>query len=428
MTADDDEAQIQIPADSVTILDLLLRAGLCAPHMWDEALEGLPAVERDETRDALTQGAWPLPQLTWEWGATVGQIDPLQPGGQDIDLTEFYDSLNGLSDVFALQISIPIIEDVHEHVAQMAPFPGQRVHLVNRGEWMNFGPPPDDVADLLEDVEDADIPNGLPVFTDPALQVGERRTGEVWVRFHPEQIADLKRAPEELFNLLIWVADTRVRQLRETIRLRQSSITEDAIVLLATKVDRVSSWQRLLHRAFDILRDLPPEARAEKLPGVLEIATGHWEPLSVFVSYSRDSDIHRKWVERLANALEPMREFHVVFDGYELHAGKDLTHFMERGVTSDRVVVVITPEYVRKATARVGGVGYESSVISSALFQDQLTDRFVPVLREGIEIPPFLRTKLYVDFRDDDRFESALAELRSALLRLAPLRRPSKER
>jgi hypothetical protein len=121
-----------------------------------------------------------------------------------------------------------------------------------------------------------------------------------------------------------------------------------------------------------------------------------------------------------------MPEFNVVYDGYVLHGGKDLTYFMEHGLTSDRVVVVATPAYVRKATSRVGGVGYESSVISAALFQNQLTDRFVPVLREGTEIPPFLRTKVFVDFRDDERFDLALAELRSALLGLAPVRRPRK--
>jgi hypothetical protein len=122
-----------------------------------------------------------------------------------------------------------------------------------------------------------------------------------------------------------------------------------------------------------------------------------------------------------------MPEFNVTFDSYDLHGGKDLTHFMEHGLTLDRVVVVVTPGYVRKATSRVGGVGYESSVISASLFRDQLTDRFVPVLRNGTELPPFLRTKVFVDFRDDERFSSALAELRSALLRLAPVRRPRKE-
>lgn len=432
---DDEEPQIQIPADSVTILDLLLRAGLCAPHLWDDMLTGLPDVERAETRDALSQGGWPLPQLTWEWGATVGEIDPLQSGSQDITLTQFYESLDALSGIFLLQISVPIVGDVHDDVEPMRPFAGQRLHLVNRSDWMSFGPPPDD---LPSDLDDVDIPPGLPVLTDPAIAVGERRAGEVWIRLHPEQIAALKQAPEELFNLLIWVADTRLRQLRETLRRRQSSLTEDDISTLAANVERVSSWQRLLHAAIQTLDELAPEKRAEKLPGVLEITTGHWEftdatardvqPLTVFLSYSRGSESHNAWVVRLADALEGMREFEVIFDAYEMYAGKDLIHFMDRAGAADRVVVVITPEYVRKAETRIGGVGYESSVISAALLQNQLAGRYVPVLREGVDAPPFLRSKLYVDFRDDDRFMSALAQLRSALLGRAPLSRPTKKR
>ena len=427
MTADGEDAQIQIPMDSVAILDLFFRAALCAPHMWKEVLDALPEVERNETRDALSQGAWPLPQLTWEWGATVGEIDILHSGSQDMELAGFYDAINALAAIFPIQISIPIADDVHDHVEQMPPYHDQRLHLVNRGDWMNFGPPPDDIEELVEDLDEADVPEDLPVFTDPALQIGERRAGEVWMRLHPEYVAKLKTDAEGLFAILICVADARVRQLRETIRLRQNSLREADIPRVATIVERVSSWQRLLRQAFDTLGQLPSERRAEKVAGVLEIATGHWKPLSVFVSYARDSDAHIDWVQRLAASLEKLPEFDLVFDSYDLHGGKDLTHFMEHGLTSDRTVVVVTPAYVRKATSRIGGVGYESSVISAALFQDQLTDRFVPVLREGAEIPPFLRTKVFVDFRDDERFDLALAELRSALLRLAPVRRPGKE-
>lgn len=74
MTADASDALIQIPADSVSILDLLLRAGLGRPELWTDTLEHLQALERDEMLDALTCGAMPLPQLTWEWG-TNGRRD-----------------------------------------------------------------------------------------------------------------------------------------------------------------------------------------------------------------------------------------------------------------------------------------------------------------------------------------------------------------
>ncbi|HJQ40110.1 MAG TPA: toll/interleukin-1 receptor domain-containing protein, partial [Thermoanaerobaculia bacterium] len=112
--------------------------------------------------------------------------------------------------------------------------------------------------------------------------------------------------------------------------------------------------------------------------------------LSVFLSYSRDSEKHVDWVTRFANSLEADSAFSVMFDEYDLHAGKDLTQFMEAGVRCDRVVVVVTSEYVRKSIARSGGVGYESTIISAFLLEEKLRDRVIPVLREGSERPPHL--------------------------------------
>lgn len=148
--------------------------------------------------------------------------------------------------------------------------------------------------------------------------------------------------------------------------------------------------------------------------------------VTVFISYARESAVHNEWVKQLADTLEKLPDFTVVFDQYDLHAGKDLTHFMERGLQCQRVVAVITPEYVRKAGVRSGGVGYESSVISADVLADQLSARVVPVLRSGNDRPPFLRSKLFVDFRTDARYDVSFAELRHALLGSPMARRPLK--
>lgn len=146
----------------------------------------------------------------------------------------------------------------------------------------------------------------------------------------------------------------------------------------------------------------------------------------MFVSYAHDSDEHSAWVKRLADALEQRPDFNVVFDQYELHGGKDLTHFMERGVASDRIVVVVTPGYSKKAETRTGGVGYEASIISAELLGNQLADRFVPVLRSGDERPTFLKSKVFVDFRRDSEFEGAFRKLVAALQRTPAAVRPAK--
>ncbi len=438
MTADAADNQIQIPADSVPILDLLLRAGLCTPELWKDTLEHLHGVERDETLDALTCGAMPLPQLAWEWGATVGEVDTLASHGGTADISEFYASLQELTRHFHLQISVPIIGEHHDGVELMPPFDGQRIHLVNRAQWMNLTLRPDDLDPSA--IDEADIPEGLPVFTDPALQVGERRVGEVWVRVAPEVIDDLRARSEELFGLLVWLADSRVRQLRETLRNRQTTLTEADLLPLQQQLTTVTSWQRHLWNVKRRADELSDEQRLAISSQLLDLATGHLpgrrtattsastdtRKLSVFISYARESDDHLAWVRRLAELLEQQPEFDVVFDEYDLYAGKDLTHFMETGLAADRVIIVVTPEYVRKAERRKGGVGYESSVISADLLEEQLGERYVPVLRRGKKRPAYIRSKVFVDFRDDASFESSFQRLRAALLGLAPATRPPK--
>jgi len=149
-------------------------------------------------------------------------------------------------------------------------------------------------------------------------------------------------------------------------------------------------------------------------------------PLSVFVSYSWDSDEHRQWVTRLADAIHREHDLKVTFDQYDVYAGKDLTHFMERGLRCERIVVVSTPEYVRKANDRVGGVGYECSLITADLVRDMAQDKFIPALREGDAVPSFLQTKLRVDFRDPKNYEIELSKLLAAIRRQAPVKRPPK--
>lgn len=124
--------------------------------------------------------------------------------------------------------------------------------------------------------------------------------------------------------------------------------------------------------------------------------------------------------------LDARRRFHVVFDRFDLHAGKDLTEFMDRATASDKIVAVVTPEYVRKAAERRGGVGYETSILSADMLSDQLSARIIPVLRAGDEVPSFLKSKLRLDFRNDDTFAAALLELTDALTGRTPAKRPAK--
>lgn len=165
---------------------------------------------------------------------------------------------------------------------------------------------------------------------------------------------------------------------------------------------------------------------------LVEEGLGIWKPsrmlgTKVFLSYSKDSEEHQEWVARLADALERESDIDVVFDEYDLYAGKDLTKFMERAAEADRVVVVLTPEYARRANERLGGVGYESNILTARLFQDSLEDISIPVLRGNPEksIPSYMRSKVYIDMREKPPGE--VYELLRSIRQLPKRVRPRKE-
>ncbi len=131
----------------------------------------------------------------------------------------------------------------------------------------------------------------------------------------------------------------------------------------------------------------------------------------VFISYSHDSDSHVRWVHVLAtNLVEGGVD--VKLDLWDLHAGDDVAEFMERNVAeSHRVLVVCTPDYVRKADISVGGAGYEKTVITGEIVRNIGTNKFIPILRmsdnDGL-LPRCLSSRLYIDFRKNDEYEKSL--------------------
>ena len=138
------------------------------------------------------------------------------------------------------------------------------------------------------------------------------------------------------------------------------------------------------------------------------------EPPKVFASYSHDSDEHKEWVLKLNCKLRE-NGVDVILDQWDLGAGDDKTLFMENGVRdSDRVLVICTNTYVRKANAGEGGVGYERLIVTAQLARDLGTNKFIPIIRQSSndeKTPTFLATRLYIDFTDDDKFDEKFKEL-----------------
>lgn len=126
--------------------------------------------------------------------------------------------------------------------------------------------------------------------------------------------------------------------------------------------------------------------------------------MRVFFSYSHDNEEHKAWVSNIAKDLSS-RGFETILDQNDLMPGKDILRFAESAVRSaDFVLMVCTPEYARKANDRSHGVGWEASMITAELFSGA-EGKFISLLRSGTaetSIPCFMKTKLYIDVRNDN--------------------------
>jgi hypothetical protein len=145
-------------------------------------------------------------------------------------------------------------------------------------------------------------------------------------------------------------------------------------------------------------------------------------PPKAFISYSWESDLHKQWVRGVAERLVHAG-VDVTLDQWQIVPGESLTAFMEGGVRdSNFVIVVCTPTFARKADSRTGGVGYEQQIVSGDLLQGTPRSKFIPLLRAGElhgesrALPTYFSGSVFIDFRDDAKFEASLEELFRAIL------------
>lgn len=135
----------------------------------------------------------------------------------------------------------------------------------------------------------------------------------------------------------------------------------------------------------------------------------------VFISYSWDNDPHSEWILKLAADLTEKGGLEVILDKWEMNAGKLLPNFMETSIReADRVICVLTPKYKERAENLEKGVGYESAIISAEVLSNIKTDKFIPLVRNGKDeeaIPSVLKSRLYVDMREDSKYDEKFDEL-----------------
>jgi len=132
----------------------------------------------------------------------------------------------------------------------------------------------------------------------------------------------------------------------------------------------------------------------------------------IFISYNHEDDAFNNWVKQLAHDLEP--HFNVIIDSL-CPLGKQWTSFMEEAIKkSDKVLLILTPDYKQKADARNAGVGYESNIITAEIWHKGDQIKYIPIVRKGTfeeAYPTFLAGANGLAMNDDNQYHENLNRL-----------------
>lgn len=135
-------------------------------------------------------------------------------------------------------------------------------------------------------------------------------------------------------------------------------------------------------------------------------------PPRAFISYAWTDADHQQWVIDLATRLKG-EGIDVVLDVWNLTAGQDKYHYMERMVADPEigyVLMICNARYAKKANAREGGVGDETTIITPEVYSNAANTKFIPVLSERDAegkaiLPSYLTSRIYVDLSSDQVYE-----------------------
>lgn len=151
----------------------------------------------------------------------------------------------------------------------------------------------------------------------------------------------------------------------------------------------------------------------------------------VFISYSWHPEKNKIWVQRLAERLI-QDGVNVKLDVWDLKHGHDKYVFMEQMVKDPdikKVLVICNEDYARKADDRTGGVGTESTIMSSDIYSLAEQTKFIPILMEKKNgepcLPTFLKSRMYIDMSSNDIYELGYDQLLRDIYEKPLLRKPA---
>ena len=138
----------------------------------------------------------------------------------------------------------------------------------------------------------------------------------------------------------------------------------------------------------------------------------------VFISYAWSSEEYQERVLSFASKLRS-DGIDVILDKWDLQPGNDMYAFMEKCVTDDsvtNVLMLLDPLYAEKANARAGGVGAETLIISSEVYQKADQSKFIPVVfdrgeNNSICKPAYLQSRFHIDLSVPEEYDNNYANL-----------------
>ena len=151
----------------------------------------------------------------------------------------------------------------------------------------------------------------------------------------------------------------------------------------------------------------------------------------VFISYAWGTKEYQNKV--LAFASDLIGDgIQVELDRWSLNEGNDMYAFMEKSVTDPsitNVLILLDPNYEKKANERSGGVGTETQIISPEIYNKVKQDKFLPIIFEKgingeVPKPAYLKSLLYFDLSNIDNYNEEYQRLVKRLYGIEIIKKP----
>ncbi len=148
---------------------------------------------------------------------------------------------------------------------------------------------------------------------------------------------------------------------------------------------------------------------------------------TAFISYSWDSQEHKRWVLSLVSRLFE-NGVETSIDVFETQTETvNLNNMMIKNIREkDYTIIVLTEEYAKRADNLQGGVGFETNMLIPFIMSN--LQKIIPIVRTNGDkskvVPFYLNGVLYIDFSDDRQFEESFKELLHRIYKVDLIEKP----